>query len=127
MNNFIFSPNQKSAESEDLVEYYTVSGEQDFFDDQQMPRLKKDCDKVCAKKSIKNNGKTKYLVKLSLNSKLYNPLSKYGLEQSRSFLDNTVRPANKFKTVNHKTFNLYLDFLKTKNNSYLLNAERESE
>jgi hypothetical protein len=128
MNNYIFSPNKNKPISEEaVVEYYTLSGNQDFDDDNQMPRTKAMSDLVYAKKSTNSEGLSRYFIRLSLSNKLYDPTSPYGLDKTKSFLDNTVRDADRFKAVNTKTFNLYLNFLKTKNTSYLHNAERESE
>jgi hypothetical protein len=89
-----------------------------------MPRLENETDEVYAKK-ILSAGRSNYYIKLSLENKFYNPLSVYGLEKTKSFLDNVVRDANKFKSVNKKAFDFYLTFLKTKNLSYLYNSERE--
>ena len=125
-NQFIFNQ-KRQADPESLVEYFTISGSEDFFDDDQMPRQNSESEKTYAKKTIRPDGSVKYSIRLSLSNKLYDPTSKYGLDKTKSFLDNTVRNENRFKNVSYKTFELYLSFLKTKNVSWLLNAERESE
>ncbi|MFO0004426.1 MAG: hypothetical protein ACK559_25190, partial [bacterium] len=69
----------------------------------------------------------RYCIRLSLSNKLYDPTSTYGLDKTKSFLDNTVRSEDRFKNVSHKVFDLYTTFLKTKNTSWLYNAQREDE
>lgn len=128
MDNFIFSANKTDAiKQESGVEYYTLSGNEDFFDDDQMPRLNADSNKVYAKKTIRDNGTARYSIRLSLSNKLYDPTSQYGLDKTKSFLDSTVRSENRFKNVSPKVFDMYLVFLKTKNASWLHNAQREDE
>jgi hypothetical protein len=126
MTEYLFSQN-RDKKNEESTSYYTMSDHQEYFDEDQMPRLKTNSDKVYAKKIINEEGKAKYSIRLSLSNKLFNPLSPFGLDKTKSFLDNTVRNENRFCNVNYKAFSLYLDFLKTKNLSYLYNAERENE
>jgi hypothetical protein len=54
-------------------------------------------------------------------------MSIYGQENNSTFLDRVCRASGKFKDVNYKTFDLYVNFLKTKNVAWLHNAEREAE
>lgn len=84
-------------------------------------------DKVYAKEIQRKDNSTRYVVRRSSNGQLYNPTSIYGEEEERNFLDRVCRSDDKFMTVNHKTFNLYLQFLDTKNPAYLKNAQREVE
>lgn len=127
MDEFIFT-NAKTTDAQiSLIEYYTMSGLQDFFDENQLPRLNTNTDKVYAKKTIRDNGTSRYSIKLSLSNRLYDPTSQYGLDKTKSFLDSTVRNENRFKNVGPKVFDMYITFLKTKNNSWLHNAQREDE
>jgi hypothetical protein len=126
MSEYIFSPNtQASPEQDKVIKYYTVSGKEDFFDEDQMPRTKNEINRTYAKHVISSNARSNYYIKLSLEHKFYNPLAVYGIEKTKSFLDNVVRYDGKFKSVSKKCFDLYLHFLKTKNLSYLYNSERE--
>lgn len=124
--NFIFSSTKKQKK-ETSIEFYTMVDHQDFFDEDQLPRLNNDSDKVYAKKIIREDGSVRYSIRLSLSNKLYDPTSTFGLDKTKSFLDNTVRNENRFKNVSHKVFDNYITFLKTKNSSWLLNAQREDE
>ena len=118
---FIFKI-KDSDEHTTTIESYTFTGFEDFIDDNNCPRINQDNDnKVLAKKKTRENGSTRYSIKLDSSSrKLFNPL----LYNINAKLEN-IKPV--FKSVNSKTFNLYITFLKTKNQSWLLNAERESE
>lgn len=127
MDEFIFSGAKNTVIQSPVVEYYTLSGLEEFFDDNQLPRVNSDGDNVYAKRTVRDDGTIKYSIRLSLNSKLCDPTSQVGEGNSKSFLDTTVRGDNRFKNVNPKVFDLYTSFLKTKNNSWLLNAQREDE
>lgn len=127
MDDFIFTTKKDSVTQQSSVEYYTVSGQEDFFDDDQIPRANSDCNKVYAKKTIRDNGTVRYSIKLSLNNKLYDPTMQHETKRTKSFLDSTVRDENRFKNVSPSVFNLYLTFLKTKNTAWLHNAQREDE
>jgi hypothetical protein len=124
MDNFIFEhqPNKKDILD---IEYYTISGQEEFIDNNGFPRLSSDIEKAVAKKTIKNGAPPKYSIKIGINNKLSNPISIYGKEKQSAFLDSVCRANNRFVDVNLKTFELYLNFLKTKNTSWLYNAERE--
>jgi hypothetical protein len=125
MSDYIFEqvPNKQTIS---VQEYYTIIGQQDFVDNNGYPRIETDSsNKIVAKKIIKTDGKTRYAIKIGVNNKLINPVSIYGEEKQSSFLDSVCRASNKFIDVNPKTFELYLNFLKTKNTSWLYNAERE--
>lgn len=124
--NFIFSQAKNTVVKEPVMEYYTISGSEDFFDNNQLPRLNTDSDKVYAKKITRDDGTIRYSIRLSLSNKLFDPIY-IGLDKSKSFLDSTVRNENRFKNVSPKVFDLYTTFLKTKNISWLLNAQREDE
>jgi hypothetical protein len=127
---FIFrqsKKNTKKTESES-VELYTLMDNHDYTDEASNPRSKVDNDKVLAKKFLREDGTTKFMVKRDGSGKLFNPLSIYGDNQSRAsnFLDKTCKDF-KFRTVNMKIFDYYVSFLRTKNLSWLYNAEREAE
>jgi hypothetical protein len=119
--------NTKETESES-VELYTLMDNHDYTDEASNPRSKVDNDKVLAKKFLREDGTTKFMVKRDGSGKLFNPLSIYGDNQSRAsnFLDKTCKDF-KFRTVNMKIFDYYVSFLRTKNLSWLYNAEREAE
>lgn len=82
---------------------------------------------ICAKTIHRSNGTNKYLIRLDTNGKLFNPISIYGVEQNKTFLDRVCRSNQKFKEVSEKVMTLYIRFLNQKNPALLNNAEREAE
>jgi len=125
----IFQQKVVNEEEPKLIEnaYYGFIDDYDFLDSQNNPRLEKDDERTFAKKIIKSDGSHRLFVKTNASKKIYNPMSMYGKDEIGSkFLDKTCKDF-KFKAVNLKVFNLYLNFLRTKNLSWLHNAEREAE
>lgn len=122
-----FENTNKKHNTASSAELYTISGNEDFFDDDQLPRLNTDGDKVYAKRVTRDNGTVRYSIRLSLSNKFYDPTSPTGLDRTKSFLDNTVRDENRFANVSPKVFEMYTTFLKTKNKAWLQNAQRENE
>lgn len=123
MNNFIFNPT-KLQNQEALKEYYCLSEDAEFVDSDGNGLTKSETSTTLAKKIQKDNAII-YQIKLSSNSQLFNPFSKFDREKSYSFLDNVVRPTDKFTNVNKMVFDFYLKFLSTQNNTWLNKAERE--
>jgi hypothetical protein len=125
MDNFIFQqqPNKLEVLQTNL---YTSPDQADFLDEDDFPRTLNPHNKnITAKKIIKRDAPPKYSIRIGLNNKLFNPLSIYGKEKDSTFLDTVCRANDRFIDVNLKVFELYLSFLKTKNISWLHNAERE--
>lgn len=124
--NNIYKQNSDINELSLIEKYYTLIGEENFLQDGHAMR-EHDDDRVYAKRIQRKDGSFKNLIKLTKNSKLYNPMSIYGQEKNSNFLDRTCKSNIKFKIVNDKAFEWYLKFLSTKNISWLYNAEREIE
>jgi hypothetical protein len=126
MDNYIYNP---GVDKNSVVnEFYTLVGLEDFVDLNNNPRLNKETDdNIFAKKTVRADSSIRYSVRLSKDGKIYNPMSIYGQETNSTFLDRVCRASGKFKDVNYKTFDLYVNFLKTKNVAWLHNAEREAE
>lgn len=107
-------------------EYYTLVGNGDFIDEHKNSRANQDnFSKILAKKILREDKSIRYSIRITNAGKLYNPISIYGEEKQNTFLDRVCKTEPKFRDVNLKAFNLYLNFLNTKNLSYLHNAERE--
>lgn len=120
-----FILNQK-VDNSSKNEYYALVGTGDYVDSSNNTRVNtNDTNKILAKKILREDGSTRYLIKITNAGKLYNPISIYGQEKTNTFLDRVCKTESKFRDVNAKAFNLYLSFLNTKNLSYLHNAERE--
>ena len=118
----------QSDVKEDLLqqEFFTLSGNEEFIL-QDTPRRHKIDDGVYAKRIQKKDGTFKLSIRTSTDGKLYNPMSIYGEEKKSTLLDNVCKSNEKFRTVSPKTFDLYIQFLTSKNLAYLYNAEREAE
>lgn len=108
-----------------LDEFYGLIGDQDYFDSNNYPRLIKEDKRVLAKKVFSASKKPRYLIKINTEGKFHNPLNVTSKEKS-SYLDKTRREL-KFKSVSQKVFTMYTNFLRTKNLSWLHNADREAE
>lgn len=121
MDNFIFEPSKHKNKTILKNEYFTIHGYEDFFDDTGYPRVEsEDSINILAKKVFRIDGTVKHMIKIYPDGKMYNPTSIY--DDNKSYKNST-----KFREVNYKSFNMYLSFLKTKNTSWLYNAEREAE
>ena len=104
---------------------YTVSGRQDFVDENGFFQINfqpvDDAKKNPYVHAIKHQNR--YLVKLGENGRLFNPYGLYseGMETKQR----VGRPTWKFVTTNENNFKNYVKFLTTKNEIFLKNAERE--
>lgn len=105
--------------------YYTIFGSHDFIDDEGNPRLCSDQDQVFAKEIISNKSSSKYFIKTGLYGKVYNPIGMYSEGKHNKFLTKVGKKEYDYKQVNKKVFDLYINFLRTKNLAWLNNAERE--
>jgi hypothetical protein len=133
MPNFIFNPkNQTPTE-----QLYCLIGQEDFIDDDGFPRINDpESDNVVAKSVQNKKGKNMtssqnyctYFVRISPNLELYNPINRLSpIKDKRkyNFIDSICKETWTFKEVNKQIFDKYLTFLKTKNLSWLKDAERE--
>jgi len=121
---FIFNPNINVSSKINNTYYYCDPQYAEFSDDDGNGRTQNENSNTLAKMVEKQNF-TSYYIKVSNNNQLFNPFSKFDTEKSYSFLDNVVRPTDKFVTVNSLVFTYYLKFLSTNNNAWLSRAERE--
>jgi hypothetical protein len=130
-NDFIFNAvNSYSSglKTEKTDQFYSIIGSEDYLDENNCPAIKLENDtRVLAKKTLRKDGSIKYSIKLTNGGKMQNPLSIYGTKKDNNFLDRKCRSNNSFKEVSYKVFDLYMNFLKTKNTAWLHNAEREAE
>lgn len=124
-NSFIFNPNQSSVQNNQTEKnFFCLTTDADFIDKQNNGRHESQKKTTLALIQTKD-GKSFYQIKVSSNNQLFNPFSKFDSEKSYSFLDNVVRPIDKFINVNKAVFDYYLRFLQTKNIVWLNKAERE--
>ena len=128
MEEFIFKQKNKEEENIEVV-CFTVLGNEEFKDKEGNPVIPENSEqeKIFAKKITRDGNNTRYSIRIDLNNKFVNPMSIYDDKQQKNtgFLDSVCRANNKFVDVNLKLFNMYLNFLRTKNLSWFYNAERE--
>jgi hypothetical protein len=122
--NYLFTPKKDHRLSDTISKFFCLEQDCDFIDEDNLYRKNIDDNTVLAK-SINKENHIIYQIKISNNNELFNPFSKFDREKSYSFLDNVVRPSNKFINTNKSVFDYYLKFLSTKNNAWLIKAERE--
>lgn len=123
---FIFSPKQTHSPRQDSSTentYYTVIGMQNYLDSNKRPILNNETDK-CFAKCITTDDNTKYYIKIGTYGKVFNPIGMYSEGNSNKFLSRSGKNEYNFKQVNLDVFNMYLNFLSTKNLAWLNNAER---
>lgn len=124
-SDFMFHQKQVN-QTPSLDEFYTMAGDEDFLDDLNNPRLLCDNKKTLAKKIYYEN-KVKYFIKINTEGKLHNPISVTSKQiNTGNFLDKTCKQP-KFRAVSYEIFDMYLKFLKSKNLSWLHNANRKAE
>lgn len=122
--NFIF---QQAPKDEDVrqVEYFTLIGENDFFDDQNRPRSNAENKSTVAKSVKVNNNPARYYIKVGAYGKIYNPIGLFSEGKNTKFLSKIGKKEFEFTEVNQRVFDMYMNFLVSKNIAWLNNAERE--
>jgi hypothetical protein len=123
-SNFIFEQRNQS-ETQKKIEYFAMLGDHDFIDDLNRPRCNKENPSVVAKTIQTNNNPPRFYIKIGTYGKIYNPIGLYSEGKNSKFLSKIGRKEWEFKEVNQKIFDLYTNFLTTKNLAWLNNAERE--
>lgn len=84
--------------------------------------MEEDSELVYAKKTVYGR-RSKYFVKINRYGHCYNPLGMY--EKDKATKNPKIGGRDfQFREVSDKVFEFYLEFLRTKNNGHLLNAQR---
>lgn len=116
--------------------YYTRAGLETFLDEESFPRLSEEGNKVYAK-AIRNKPSKhfsssaqlsySYYIMSEPNKKLFNPIDYHSVQPkiSKSFINKVCKSMLLFTEVSEATFNKYLNFLKTENIQWLINAQRD--
>jgi len=122
----IFQAEKQKLDKPRTESYFTLMGSEDFQDKDFNPRTKEESQLTYAKSIyVPDNNSTRYYVKLDSRGKLYNPIGTYQDKPSHQFINKICKESARYKDVSPKIFDMYLSFLKTKNESWLNNAERE--
>jgi hypothetical protein len=120
-NIFHIKANKETDSSE--YTYYTVLGSHSSLDDEGNP-ICNNKNKSLAYTKLHNNDKQYYL-KVGTYGKIFNPIGLYSEGRQNKFLSKVGKEEYAFTKVNSKVFDMYLNFLRTKNIAWLTNAERE--
>lgn len=121
MDNFFIDQPNKSIITET---YYCMSENADYHDDNNAPCKNTQSDQVLAKAVNISGKQNKYYIRFGFDQKLYDPLSQTNTSKNYTELNRNSEDY-KFKLVNESTFNLYLKYLSSKNNIWLIKAQRE--
>jgi hypothetical protein len=123
----IFQSQKEKIDLPKSESYFTLIGMQDYQDDKFNPRLKEENSKTFAKSIYIPDGNiTRFYIKIDSRGKLYNPSDIYKDDNKQhQFINKVCKETSKYKDVNPKIFDMYLNFLRTKIESWLNNAERE--
>lgn len=125
--NCIFTLNKEKSKQDNIenkISYYTILGEHEFIDSDNRPRSNTESKSVVAK-SISKNTNSKFYIKIGTYGKIFNPMGLFSEGKNQKFIAKIGKKEFEFKEVNQKVFDLYLNFLSTKNLAWLNNAERE--
>lgn len=127
---FVIDPSRKAHE-QPTATVYTVIGREDYLEeDSGIPCLCVDVED--ARKNpyahamkLSGEGGVRFFVKQGPHGKLFNPLGFFSEGRESKMIKHAGRKEWELREVGEKAFNFYLNFLKTKNLSYINNAERE--
>jgi hypothetical protein len=124
--NCIFTQDKTKAvdQKSSTTEYYSLLGDHDFIDTNNKPRTNIENKSTLAKCVVDDSSK-KFYIKTGTYGKIYNPMGMFSEGKSEKFLSKIGRKEYNFKQVNKEIFDMYLNFLSTKNIAWLNNAERE--
>jgi len=124
--NCIFSQDKTKIVKQEIstTEHYCLLGDHDFIDANNKPRTNTENKSTLAKCVVEDSGR-KFYIKTGTYGKIYNPIGMFSEGKSEKFLSKIGRKEYNFKQVNQQIFDMYLNFLSTKNIAWLNNAERE--
>jgi hypothetical protein len=119
----LFKINVDKEEEDIKYIYYTTIGS-NLSTDINNNSIAKDKKSALAYTKIINNEEQHY-IKVGLYGKIFNPIGMYSEGRQNKFLSKVGKQEYNFVRVNSKVFDMYLNFLRTKNVAWLNNAERE--
>jgi hypothetical protein len=122
-NQDIFHIKGNTQPNETEYRYYTVFGSHVSLDGDGNPLSDNQNNSLAYTKT--NNKETQYYIKVGTYGKIFNPIGLYSEGRQNKFLSKVGKKEYVFTRVNSKVFNMYLNFLRTKNMAWLNNAERE--
>ncbi len=125
MQNEIFKINKDHNQETYKYVYYTLFGIHSELDKDGNP-ITSDEKKGYAYVRINDqNNSEQYYLKIGLYGKIFNPMGLYSEGRENKFLSKIGKNEYNFTKVNKKVFDMYINFLRTKNIAWINNAERE--
>lgn len=124
MNENIFKINKDKEPDSLNYKYFTILGSHSSLDNDKNPIID-DKKKALAYIKTINDNEQQYYIKIGTYGKVFNPIGLYSEGRQNKFLAKIGKDEYSFTRVNNKVFDMYLNFLRTKNIAWLNNAERE--
>ena len=121
-----------------MNKYYTISGSEDYLDEDKLPRLETDnTDTLYAKAILSrkpkhivsntnlgvDNNSYKFYIAVDAKRQAYDPTSKN--QPTANFIDRTCKSKYSFVQVNYYVFNKYLKFLTSQNSAWIKEINRD--
>ena len=123
---FIYSQVNNTLKANKEDKFYGIIQDYDFVDKENNPRIKIEKDsRVLAKIKYKADGKEKFLIRIDNSKKLFNPSLPLSENKRDKLLEQYGADSSCFKEVSQRVFDYYVTFLRTANQSWIHNAERE--
>lgn len=123
-SDYIFEQKPGKEKVSDVVnEYYTIFGKHDSLNDNGNPVISPHSEEVLAKATV--GDKKIYWVKVGSHGRIFNPIGMYSEGKQNKFTSRSGKNEYEFRKVNKRVFDMYVNFLRTKNLAWLNNAERE--
>lgn len=109
---------------------YTIIGKEEYLEKDKYPCLHLKAVEATTHKNayaikISIGNRTKYYVKRGNDGRIFNPIGMFSEGTSTKQVKHAGKGVWNFKEIKEDVFDLYINFLLTKNVSYLRNAERE--
>jgi hypothetical protein len=113
--------------------FYTLSGQEDFYDEEGYPRSKNENNSFA--KAVKNKPSKhitntvcayRYYIQTDPNNTIVDPVVLYTIERNKdSFINKVCKNTNSFTEVSQSVFNKYIKYLETQHSHWLTSAQRE--
>jgi len=125
MDSDLFQINKSKNQETYTYTYYTLFGQHEDLDNEGNPTTTDEKRGYAYARINDQNQTANYFIKIGLYGKIFNPIGLYSEGKENKFLSKIGKSEYNFTKVNQKIFDMYLNFLRTKNLAWLNNAERE--
>lgn len=125
MDNNIFKIKKDKEEDQYNYTYYVMFGDHDALDNNNNPITQNQKKSVAYSRKEMNSSEEQYYLKVGMYGKIFNPIGLFSEGRKDKFLSKIGKNEFNYTKVNKKVFDMYLNFLRTKNIAWLNNAERE--